>query len=91
MKLLRENSTVSATIWQTYVEGFAFPDDTSKPQAFKDVIMANVKSERAAENYLRSKTGDCHLSVTRIERVRGKWRAPMSEFLKIAELVYEEN
>ena len=89
MRLLKEQAIVSVTIWQTYVEGFRFVDGGPKP--FKDVIMANVKSERAAENYLRHKLHDGHLSVTRIVRVRGKWRAPLDAFLRIATLVEETN
>lgn len=90
MRLMNETNEVSVTIWQTYVEGFTFSEDRS-PHRFKEVLFANVKSERAAENYLRSKLRDSHLSVMRIERFRGKWRVPLEDFLEIADLVSESN
>ena len=89
MRLLKEQEYVHVTIWQTYVSGYDLSDEGG-PTPFRDVIMGNVKSERAAENYLRSKLGNPHISVTSVETVRGKWRAPLSEFLAIAELKHEE-
>lgn len=85
MRILKERSSVRATIWFTYVTGYDF-DDRGDPRPFTEILRARV-GVAAAQNYLRHARGDTRLVVTGVETERTVWDCDIDKFMAIADNV----